>query len=115
VLHPNDFVCGGHDDIAAALTGMRPDQVWIARLEMNLPREALSMDCNVGLAASQSFVSNQLQAPKATNVPCAGGAIQASATLSLTNQAAACVWAIGSFVSLVARRRRRKASRDELR
>jgi hypothetical protein len=48
---------------------MRPDNVWVTRLELSLPREALAMDCVVTPAAEQSDVSNQLQAVRAKNRP----------------------------------------------
>lgn len=104
---PADFTCAGHDDIAAALIGMHPNEAWVARLEMNLPREAFTMDCNVELASSQSEVSNQLSAPKATNVPCAGGTITGSVTGWFSGTTSACVWAFTSALSLLVRRHRR--------
>ena len=41
------LVCGGYSDLATAMVGMRPTQVWLTRLELTLPRQALSMDCIV--------------------------------------------------------------------
>ena len=63
------FACDGYTDIAAAVVGMRPGNVWVTRLELSLPREALAMDCVVTPAAEQTDVSNQLQAVKAKNRP----------------------------------------------
>lgn len=105
----SDYVCNDHSDIAAAVTGMRPNRVWVSRLEMNLPREALIMDCNVGLASSQSNVSSRLKAVKVTNLPCAGGVVTGGVAESFANSTSTCVWATGSFLALViARRQRRK-------
>jgi hypothetical protein len=104
-----DYSCNGYDDIAAAVTGMHPDRVWLARLEMNLPREALIMDCNVNLASSQANVSSQLKATKGTNLPCPGGLITGGVAESFANSTSTCAWAIGSlFAVVVARRHRRK-------
>lgn len=54
------FVCDGHSDLAAALVGLRPSKTWLTRLEMSLPRTALSMDCVVEPAESQTRVDNWL-------------------------------------------------------
>jgi hypothetical protein len=107
-LIPIDLTCAKHDDIAAALIGMHPDKAWVARLEMNLPREAFTMDCNVELASSQDEVSNQRNAPKATNIPCAGGVIQGSVAGWFSNSTSASVWAFGSVLALVTRRYKRR-------
>jgi hypothetical protein len=106
-----DYTCSGHDDIAAAVIGMHPDTVWVSRLEMNLPREALMMDCNVGLASTQSGVSSQLKAGKATNVPCAGGTITGGMAESFANSTSTCVWTTGSLLALVVARRQRRKRR----
>jgi hypothetical protein len=63
------LTCQGYTDISAAMIGMHPSEVWITRLELDLPREALSMDCVVVPADSQEEVSNQLQAVKASDRP----------------------------------------------
>lgn len=105
----SDYACDGYDDIAAAVIGMHPDRAWVARLEMNLPREALNMDCNVGLASTQSGVTNLIKAGKAANLPCAGGVATGSVVPSFTNSTATCVSAIASlFAIFVARRRERR-------
>lgn len=63
------FSCGQYDDISAALIGMHPARVWLSRLELDLPRDALSADCTVTLNSSQATVSNALEAPRYTNRP----------------------------------------------
>ncbi len=61
--------CATYSDIAAAMQGMHPANVWLTRLELDLPKEALSMDCTVVPADSQTPVSNQLQALHAKDRP----------------------------------------------
>jgi Uncharacterized protein conserved in bacteria (DUF2330) len=63
------LACGELDDVAVALTGMHPRDVWVTRLESNLPRAALGLDLSVE-AADQTNVDNVLGAPSATNAPC---------------------------------------------
>ncbi len=59
--------CGDVDDLAAALVGMHPADVWLTRLEASLPREALSTDLTLEAAARQEPVSNQLVARVSVN------------------------------------------------
>ena len=54
--------CAGVDDMAVALTGLRPNLTWITRLEANLPRAALDQDLTLEASASQDYVTNQPQA-----------------------------------------------------
>lgn len=61
--------CDKYSDIAAAMQGMHPANVWLTRLELDLPKEALSVDCTVVPADSQAQVSNQLQAIHAKDRP----------------------------------------------
>lgn len=63
------FRCGDYTDVEAAVIGMHPDKVWLTRLELDLPKEALSMDCTVVPAESQTNVSNLVQALKAKDRP----------------------------------------------
>jgi hypothetical protein len=68
-LDASSFACGTYTDIAAAMVGMHPSRVWTGRLELDLPREALSMDCVVSPAPSQVAVSQFIQATKRTGLP----------------------------------------------
>lgn len=68
-LLASSFSCGGYTDLSAAVVGMHPNNVWLTRLELDLPKEALSMDCVVVPAESQDSVSNLVQALKATDRP----------------------------------------------
>jgi hypothetical protein len=63
------FACREYTDIAAAMIGMHPSRVWLTRLELDLPREALAMDCLVTASATQTRASHLLAAQRAKNVP----------------------------------------------
>jgi hypothetical protein len=63
------FTCDGHDDLSAALIGMRPPQVWVTRLEASLPRAALSEDLTLQ-ATFSGEVANWLTAAEIDNAPC---------------------------------------------
>jgi hypothetical protein len=68
-LPASQFSCDGYTDLSAAVLGMHPSSVWLTRLELDLPKEALSMDCVVVPAESQESVSNLVQALKASDRP----------------------------------------------
>jgi len=109
-IFSSDFTCHGYSDISAALIGMHPDRVWLSRLEMTLPHEALNMDCNVGLEAALSGVSNRPLATKFTGNPCPPGTQAAEMVSPPASSAALFRWAVGSFVAVgMARRKRRRA------
>lgn len=59
-LDASDLACGAADDLAVALTGLHPRDVWITRLESFLPRAALATDLELEPAAAQSPVENWL-------------------------------------------------------
>jgi hypothetical protein len=61
------LACGALDDMAVALTGLHPRDVWLTRLEANLPRAALAKDLSLTPSASQSEVSNYMQANQGIN------------------------------------------------
>jgi hypothetical protein len=110
--NPGRFVCNGDTDIEAAMIGMHPQQVWLGRLEMNLPHEALSMDCRLQELAAPSYVSNQIRATKYSGDPCPGGQVQGlSAAASFT----AFPWTVGSLAALgLSRRARSRRSRKHV-
>lgn len=56
------------DDIATALTGLHPKDVWLTRLEAELPQTALANDLEIKAATSQTNVDNEMQAHTGTNV-----------------------------------------------
>jgi len=63
------FACGEYTDIAASLIGMHPARVWVSRLELQLPKAALTMDCILTPHGSESEVEHQILALKSTNRP----------------------------------------------
>ena len=64
----DDGIDGALDDVAIALNGLHPKDVWLTRIEANLPRAALANDLLVQPAAAQSAVDNLKQAVIAKNV-----------------------------------------------
>ncbi len=62
--------CGELDDLALALTGMRPRDVWLTRLEADLPRAALAEDLVLEADAGQRLALHWHVAPAATDAPC---------------------------------------------
>lgn len=64
------LACGTLDDLGVALTGMHPRDVWVNRLEADLPRAALGIDLAIQAHADQVEVENWLPASTATNAPC---------------------------------------------
>lgn len=66
-LDARQLACGGLSDLAVALVGSHPKDVWITRLEAELPKEALATDLTLRAAASQEQVSNWIQARLAVN------------------------------------------------
>ena len=74
--------CEQFDDIAAALIGQRPLSTWLTRLEMRLPRQALSVDCEIEPNFDQTPVTNSLQAERAENPPCEPPVFSSSLTES---------------------------------
>jgi hypothetical protein len=69
-LDARQLACGKLDDLAVALTGMHPADVWVTRLEAALPHAALKDDLEVTAAKEQTPVENWITAQKATNAPC---------------------------------------------
>ncbi|MBL9022130.1 MAG: DUF2330 domain-containing protein [Myxococcales bacterium] len=71
------FGCEDMDDVATALEGLHPADVWVTRLEADLPREALAIDLLLRAAPTQIGVSSTLQANVALHVEevCGGGVL----------------------------------------
>lgn len=63
------LACGEYTDLATAMVGLRPDRAWITRLELTLPRYALSMDCILEPHETTDEVSAFLTATKSKGVP----------------------------------------------
>jgi hypothetical protein len=64
------FACGPVDDLAVALVGLHPKDVWVTRLEAELPRAALSTDLQLGASPGQAELLPVLVAQSYTNPPC---------------------------------------------
>ena len=69
-LSSRQFECEGWTDVAAAMIGMHPRETWVTRLDLDLPRTALDMDCVVEPSADQTEVNNWLLAEQHDNPPC---------------------------------------------
>jgi hypothetical protein len=106
------LACDKYDDFSAAELGMRPSRVWLTRLEMTLPREALKMDCNVGATTSQDSVSNELTASKSANRPsyCADPLFESRVARERSSPASAFAWAIAALGLVAVLRRARGRS-----
>jgi hypothetical protein len=70
-IDAKDLACGSLDDLAVALVGMHPTDVWVTRLESNLPRAALSADLELQAQIGQTPVSPSHTATHVVNPPCA--------------------------------------------
>ncbi|MBM4357728.1 MAG: DUF2330 domain-containing protein [Deltaproteobacteria bacterium] len=66
----SDLVCGELDDLAVALNGLHTRDVWVTRLEANLPRAALGSDLMLEAADAQEVVAHRLVVAKSVNDPC---------------------------------------------
>jgi hypothetical protein len=64
------FTCGDLTDLSVALTGMHPQDVWLTRLEANLPHAALAEDLNLQAAKDQGEIENWMTATTPLNPPC---------------------------------------------
>jgi hypothetical protein len=77
-IDASQLACDGLDDIAVALVGMHPADVWLTRLEAGLPRTALATDLVLEAAPDQTPISNVFNLTKFKNAPCGpatGGAV----------------------------------------
>jgi hypothetical protein len=69
-IDAREFACGPLDDLAVAMTGMHPRDVWVTRLESALPRAALADDLQLTPVNPQAGVENWHTAQRATNNSC---------------------------------------------
>jgi hypothetical protein len=60
-IDARELACGALDDLAVAMVGLHPKDVWLTRLEANLPRAALDTDLVLS-PAPQERVDNWLRA-----------------------------------------------------
>jgi hypothetical protein len=77
-IDASQLACGRLDDVAVALVGLHPIDVWLTRLEADLPRAALGTDLILEASPTQTEISNVLNVTKFKNAPCgpvAGGVL----------------------------------------
>ncbi len=80
------LACGKLDDIAVALVGMHPADVWLTRLEAGLPHEALATDLDLQAAPDQEPVGNIFNLTKYTGNPCPAGQTVSAGTTGGTGE-----------------------------
>jgi hypothetical protein len=114
------FSCNGFDDVATALVGMHPSDVWITRLEADLTRSALAQDLTLSASRSQAPVPSWHLAPTSIGSPCPpsstiaspppshGSSCAAGRRPALANTSAGALAALGLGL-LIRRRARRRA------
>jgi Uncharacterized protein conserved in bacteria (DUF2330) len=61
-INARTLACGLLDDVAVALNGLHPADVWMTRIEANLPHSALNKDLVLQAASLQSTEDNMKQA-----------------------------------------------------
>jgi hypothetical protein len=115
-LGASSLVCGNFKDVAAALIGMHPSDVWVTRLEANLPHAALAADLKLTPAKDQTEVSSAHRATGHVNPPCDllenhSVEITASKSSPGSNSQQAGVSAFTAVGLLVARRAARRRAR----
>jgi hypothetical protein len=105
------FACGALDDVAVALVGLHPADVWLTRLEANLPHSALSSDLILGASPFQDAMENRFQTSNYTGDPCAayGGAVASAGHRSSRqrNERATTIVVLLAVAAAFARRARR--------
>ncbi len=69
------LACGDVDDLAVALRGLHPKDVWLTRLEAELPRAALGVDLTLKPAVEQLPVDNWIRAESSSGKPCGAGIV----------------------------------------
>ena len=110
-IDASQLACGPLDDMAVALVGLHPRDVWLTRLEANLPRAALATDLQLQASASQTPVSSVFTLTKSTSDPCgtAGGmlAMRDAERRALRNRLALLAAVLASVGAALGRRRRR--------
>ncbi|MSP25259.1 MAG: DUF2330 domain-containing protein [Myxococcales bacterium] len=69
-ISASEFACAQLDDLAVAFTGMHPGDVWVTRLEAELPRSALATDLVLEASKTQALIGARFTAPVYVNGPC---------------------------------------------
>ncbi|HVW25103.1 MAG TPA: DUF2330 domain-containing protein [Polyangiaceae bacterium] len=106
----SQFSCGDLSDLSAAMVGMHPSRIWLSRLEMDLPRDQLGMDCHVNHAPKQDPVSSDLAAVRAKNRPstCEQPIFESRIARERTSPALAGAWSVAILGLLAFARRIRR-------
>jgi len=112
------FACDKLDDLSVALVGMHPRDVWLTRLESNLPHSALNIDLNLQASVDTGEIENWLTATTPVNPPCelAAGPIEPTSSGGKSSRRrtdlalfAAALAALGAALARRAQPRRRSA------
>lgn len=114
-IDASQLACGPLDDLAVALVGLHPRDVWLTRLEADLPRAALATDLKLQASASQTPISSLFTLTKSTGSPCgtAGGTAGGTLTMrevarrALRNRLALLATVLAAVGATLGRRRRR--------
>ena len=69
-IDAQSFTCGDLTDLSVALVGMHPPDVWVTRLEANLPRAALADDLTLTAKDDQDRIGNYWITPNTVNYEC---------------------------------------------
>jgi hypothetical protein len=108
----HELACGPLDDLAAGLVGMHPVDVWITRLEAELPRVSLADDLVLEAADDQLTVENRVIGD-AEDDPCFGMAVPRSGRPGIRLPPGGFVTLFFAAAALVAMRRRFRRVRAE--
>jgi hypothetical protein len=112
-IDARELSCGPLSDVAAALVGLRPRDVWITRMEASLPVAALSEDLELEAMSGAEPVAAWLTPDEAVNAPCplARSLVLARAPAWSSGVAGALALALGVLARRSARTRRARRPR----
>lgn len=113
-IDSRDFDCDTLTDLSTALVGMHPPDVWVTRLEANLPRYALAQDLQLRAAGSQETIGNYHVAEKSENYECSAAPVGPSSAKGGKstpggNGTPLVIAGLGAMAMLLAMRRTRQA------
>jgi hypothetical protein len=101
------FTCGELTDLSVALVGMHPPDVWVTRLEANLPRAALAEDLTLAAHEKQETVANFHVTPHTVNYECPAAPFDPSRNKGpVGNGTPVILVGLGAIAALLAARRR---------
>jgi hypothetical protein len=107
-IDARSFTCGELTDLSVALVGMHPPDVWVTRLEANLPRAALAEDLSLAANDDQSSVDNNHITPNTVNYECPAAPLNPSKDGKgpVGNGTPVVLVGLGALAALLAARRR---------